>query len=78
MFSSKCSSGHVKCIFDDSVEKFRQISENFATKYKIKLKNKHVLDKISSKRSRDVQNAISIKMTKRFFKPYMFFAWVRG
>ena len=38
MFSSKCSSGHVKCIFDDSVEKFRQISKNFGTKSKKNLK----------------------------------------
>ena len=29
MFSSKCSSGHVKCIFDDSVEKFRQSLKSF-------------------------------------------------
>ena len=38
MFSSKCSSGDVKCIFDDSVEKFRQILENFATKSKLNWK----------------------------------------
>ena len=38
MFSSKCSSGHVKCIFEKSVEKFRQISKNFATKTKLNWK----------------------------------------
>ena len=38
MFSSKCSSGHVKCIFDNSVEKLRQISKKFATKSKLKWK----------------------------------------
>ena len=32
MFSSKCSSGHVKCIFDDSVEKFRHSSKRFGSK----------------------------------------------
>ena len=32
MFSSKCSSGHVKCIFDDSVEKFHQSSMSFGSK----------------------------------------------
>ena len=32
MFSSKCSSGHVKCIFDDSVQKIRQRSKSFGSK----------------------------------------------
>ena len=32
MFSSKCSSGHVKCFFDDSVENFRQSSMSFGSK----------------------------------------------
>ena len=32
MFSSKCSSGHVKSIFDDSVQKFRPISKRFGSK----------------------------------------------
>ena len=53
MFSSKCSSGHVNGIFDDSVEKFRQISNKFGVKIQIKLKTEHVLDKNSSKISRD-------------------------
>ena len=32
LFFWKCSSGHLKCLFDDSVEKFRQSSENFGSK----------------------------------------------
>ena len=32
MFSSKCSSGHVKCFFDGSVQKFRQSSKSFGSK----------------------------------------------
>ena len=32
IFSSKCSSGHVKCIFDNSVGKFRQSSKSFGSK----------------------------------------------
>ena len=32
MFSSKCSSGHVKCSFDDSVEKFHRSSMSFGSK----------------------------------------------
>ena len=32
MFSSKCSSGHVKCFFDDSLQKFRPSSESFGSK----------------------------------------------
>ena len=32
IFSSNCFSGHVKCLFDDSVEKFRQSSKSFGSK----------------------------------------------
>ena len=32
MFSSKCSSGQVKCIFDDSVQKFCPSSKSFGSK----------------------------------------------
>ena len=32
MFSSKCSSGYVKCFFDGSVRKFRQSSKRFGSK----------------------------------------------
>ena len=32
MFSSKSSSGHVKCIFDDSVQKFCQSSKSIGSK----------------------------------------------
>ena len=32
MFSSKCSSGHVKCLFDNSVQMFRPTSESFGSK----------------------------------------------
>ena len=38
MFSSKFSSGHVKCIFDVSVEPFLQILKHFATKSKLNWK----------------------------------------
>ena len=32
MFSSKCSSGHAKCIFDNSVQKFRPSSKSYGSK----------------------------------------------
>ena len=32
MFPSKCSSGHVECIFVDSVKNFRQSSKSFGSK----------------------------------------------
>ena len=32
LFLSKCSSGHVKCLFDNSVETFRQSSKSFGSK----------------------------------------------
>ena len=32
IFSSKCSSGHVKCIFDNSLQKFRPGLESFGSK----------------------------------------------
>ena len=32
LFLSMCSAGHLKCLFDDSVEKFRQSSKSFGSK----------------------------------------------
>ena len=32
LFLSKCSSGHLKCVFNDSVENFRQSSKSFGSK----------------------------------------------
>ena len=49
MLSSKCSSGHVKCIFDDSVQKFCPSLKSFGSKSKLNWKTNMFLIKTPQK-----------------------------
>ena len=72
MFSSKCSSGHVKCIFDDSVEKIRQISKQFATKTKLNWKTNMFLIKTPQKVPGTYKKLFQQKWRNFFSNPICF------
>ena len=78
MFSSKFSSGRVSCVFDNSVEKFWQISNNFASKTKLNWKTNMFFIKIPQKVLGTLKMQYQQKWRNFFFKTNIFFAWVRS
>ena len=77
IFSSKCSSGDVNCTCDDSVEKFRQISNNFASKSKLNWKTNTFLKKNPQKVLGTLRRHFQQKWNF-WFKTNTYFAWIRS
>ena len=73
MFLSTCSSGHVRCIFDDFVAKFWTKLEKFWLKYHTKLKKK-VFEKIIPQKVLGHLECNFDKTDETFFSEVIFFS----